>query len=66
MTHIGMITLYRSQFSFVVVLTIAISKSQRQFFNHVGVYLETHMLITGQLYVALSRRKHSNKMRVVT
>ncbi|KAK6021322.1 hypothetical protein OSTOST_13005 [Ostertagia ostertagi] len=59
-------TLYRRQFPVTGAFAMTINKSQGQSFNHVGVYLGTQVFTHGQLYVALSRGRHPDQIKVVT
>lgn len=58
--------LCRRQFPVNVAFAITINKSQGQTLDNVGVYLPTDPFTHGQLYVALSRVKNKNNIKVVT
>lgn len=56
--------LKRRQFPIIPAYAITINKSQGQTFDHVGIYLEEPVFTHGQLYVALSRGKDPEKIKV--
>jgi Helicase len=56
---------YRRQFHVIGAFAMAISKSQGQSFNQLGVYLQSQVFTHGQLYVALSRGKYPDKIKIV-
>ncbi|XP_027076803.1 uncharacterized protein [Coffea arabica] len=55
----------RTQFPVRLCFTMTINKSQEQTLDFVGLYLKEHVFSQGQLYVALSRAKTSNAIRVL-
>ena len=59
-------TLYRRQFPVIGAFAMTINKSQGQSFNQVGIYLESQVFTHGQLYVALSRGKYPDKIKILT
>ncbi|ELA45815.1 hypothetical protein VCUG_02698, partial [Vavraia culicis subsp. floridensis] len=56
--------LKRRQFPVLVSFAMTIHKSQGQSFDKVGVYLHSPVFVHGQLYVALSRMRYENGLRV--
>lgn len=56
--------LRRRQFLIIPAYFITINKSQGQTFEHVGIHLNTAVFSHGQLYVALSRSKNPNRIKV--
>ncbi|ETA55733.1 hypothetical protein VCUG_02851, partial [Vavraia culicis subsp. floridensis] len=56
--------LKRRQFPVLVSFAMTIHKSQGQSFDKVGVYLHSPVFVHGQLYVALSRVRYENGLRV--
>ena len=54
----------RRQFSILPAFAMTINKSQGQSFESVGVYLPEEIFAHGKLYVALTRCKFSNKLKV--
>ena len=47
-----------------MAFALTINKSQGQSFNHVGVYLEEPVFAHGQIYVALSRCRNQQNLKV--
>ncbi len=56
--------LRRRQFPIIPAYAITINKSQGQTFDHVGIDLQTPVFSHGQLYVALSRSRNHNQVKV--
>ncbi|XP_063781211.1 uncharacterized protein LOC134929546 [Pseudophryne corroboree] len=56
--------LRRRQFPVIPAYTITINKSQGQTFDHVGIHLPTSVFSHGQLYVALSRSRKKDQVKV--
>jgi hypothetical protein len=56
--------LKRRQFPIIPAFAITINKSQGQTFDYVGIDLRTPVFSHGQLYVALSRSRHSSNVKV--
>lgn len=56
--------LKRRQFPIIPAYTMTINKSQGQTFERVGIYLNDPVFSHGQLYVALSRSKHPQHIKV--
>lgn len=56
--------LKRRQFPVIPAYAITINKSQGQTFDYVGIDLQTPVFSHGQLYVALSRSRNSNQIKV--
>ena len=54
----------RIQFPIRPAFAITFNKSQGQTFDQVGVYLDKPVFSHGQLYVALSRCRNRNKIKV--
>ena len=54
----------RRQFPVRLAFVTTINKSQGQGFDRVGVWLDEPVFTHGQLYVALSRAKSPNNLRV--
>ncbi|ELA47542.1 hypothetical protein VCUG_00973, partial [Vavraia culicis subsp. floridensis] len=54
----------RRQFPVLLSFAMTIHKSQGQSFDKVGVYLHSPVFVHGQLYVALSRMRYENGLRV--
>uniref|UniRef100_A0A0L8G2V3 ATP-dependent DNA helicase n=1 Tax=Octopus bimaculoides TaxID=37653 RepID=A0A0L8G2V3_OCTBM len=54
----------RRQFPVVPAFAITINKSQGQSFNNVGIILPSPIFSHGQLYVALSRSRSSNNIKM--
>ena len=59
-------TMKRRQFPVKLAFSCTINKSQGQTFDQVGVDLSNPVFSHGQLYVAMSRSRHSNKIKVWT
>ncbi|KAI9087304.1 hypothetical protein K1719_030774 [Acacia pycnantha] len=55
----------RRQFPIIISFAMTINKSQCQSMSHVGLYLPSSVFSHGQLYVALSRVKIFNGLRVL-
>ncbi|GBM24999.1 hypothetical protein AVEN_50342-1 [Araneus ventricosus] len=58
--------LNRRQFPSIPAYTMTINKSQRQTFDHVGIYLDEPVFSHGQLYVALSMSRIPNHVEIYT
>ena len=58
--------LYRLQFPVIPAFAMTNNKSQGQFFNKVGIYLPSPLFAHGQLYVALSRIRNRNNVKIAT
>ncbi|GBN34926.1 hypothetical protein AVEN_54454-1 [Araneus ventricosus] len=58
--------LNRSQFPLIPAYTVTINKSQVQTFYHVGIHLDEPVFSHDQLYVALSRSKIPNRVKIYT
>ena len=56
--------LVRRQFPVVLAFALTINKSQGQSFEKVGVYLPTPVFQHGMMYVALSRCKNPNNLKI--
>ncbi|ELA46041.1 hypothetical protein VCUG_02459, partial [Vavraia culicis subsp. floridensis] len=56
--------LKRRQFLVLLSFPMTIHRSQGQLFDKVGVYLHSPVFVHGQLYVALSRVRYANGLRV--
>jgi ATP-dependent exoDNAse (exonuclease V) alpha subunit len=56
--------LKRRQFPVMPAYAITINKSQGQSFDYVGIKLQTAVFSHGQLYVALSRSRNSQQVKV--
>ena len=55
----------RYQFPVNVAFAITINKSQGQTMDKVGIYLKSDVFSHGQLYVALSRVKSSQSVKIL-
>ena len=62
--HLLFATIKRRQFPVIPAYCITINKSQGQSYRYVGINLETPVFSHGQLYVALSRSKVRNNIKV--
>ncbi|GBM21500.1 Cyclic nucleotide-gated olfactory channel [Araneus ventricosus] len=58
--------LNRRQFPLIPAYTMTINKSQGQTFDHVGIYLDEPVFSHGQLYVAPSRSRIPNHVKIYT
>ena len=58
------VTLQRLKFPIRLAFSMTINKSQGQSFDRVGIYLDRDVFSHGQLYVALSRAKRMQDIRV--
>ncbi|GBO38324.1 hypothetical protein AVEN_57799-1 [Araneus ventricosus] len=58
--------LNRCQFPLIPACTMTINKSQGQTFDHVGIYIDEPVFSHGQLYVALSRSRIPNHVKIYT
>ena len=56
--------LQRIQFPIRLAYSMTINKSQGQTFDHVGIFLEEPVFSHGQLYVAFSRSRTLNGVKV--
>ena len=54
----------RRQFPIIPAYAMTINKAQGQTFEHVGIFLAEPVFAHGQLYVALSRSKISNQVKI--
>src|SRR5699024_9959006 len=54
----------RRQFPVCLAFAMTIHKSQGQTFDRVGIYLENPVFTHGQLYVAMSRCRDPNKLKI--
>lgn len=57
-------TLKRRQFPVIPAFAITINKAQGQSFNNVGIFLNEPVFSHGQLYVALSRTKFKENLKI--
>ena len=55
----------RRQFPVIPAFAMTINKSQGQSFNKVGVYQPSSVFSHGQLYVALSRARFRNNLKIL-
>ncbi|GBO36969.1 hypothetical protein AVEN_41248-1 [Araneus ventricosus] len=60
------LVLKRRQFPLIPAYTMTIFKSQEQALGHVGIYLDEPAFSHGQLYVALSRSRNTNHVKIYT
>jgi ATP-dependent DNA helicase PIF1 len=58
-------TFTRLQFPVVLAYSMTINKSQGQTLDRVGIYLKTNVVAHGQLYVALSRARQKDNIRML-
>ncbi|GBL92124.1 hypothetical protein AVEN_91476-1 [Araneus ventricosus] len=58
--------LKRRQFPLIPAYAITINKSQGQTFDQVGIYFDETVFSRGQLYVALSRSRNPNHVKIYT
>ncbi|KAI9113891.1 hypothetical protein K1719_015142 [Acacia pycnantha] len=58
-------TLTRRQFPIIISFAMTINKSQGQSMTNVGIYLPSPFFSHGQLYVALSRVKSFNGLKLL-
>lgn len=56
----------RTQFPIKLSFAMTINKAQGQTLDNVGIYLRQQCFSHGQLYVALSRARHSSKVKVIS
>ncbi|KAI9084922.1 hypothetical protein K1719_033095 [Acacia pycnantha] len=56
----------RRQFPIIISFAMTINKSQGQSMSNVGIYLPSPVFSHGQLYVALSRVKNFNGLKILT
>src|SRR5699024_3075417 len=54
----------RTQFPLQLAFAMTINKSQGQSFDRVGIYLQSPVFSHGQLYVAFSRARKADEVRV--
>ena len=55
----------RRQFPVILAFAMTINKSQGQSFDHVGIYLPEPVFAHGQLYVALTRVRYHENLKVL-
>ncbi|GBM60847.1 hypothetical protein AVEN_179003-1 [Araneus ventricosus] len=58
--------LKRRHFPLIPAYAMTINKSQGQTFDHVGIYFDEPVFSDGQLYVALSRSRNPNHVKIYT
>ncbi|GBM49541.1 hypothetical protein AVEN_108777-1 [Araneus ventricosus] len=58
--------LNRRQFPLIPACVMTINKSQGQTFDHVGIYLDEPVFSHGQLYVAHSKSRIPNHVKIYT
>ena len=59
------INMIRRQFPVRLGCAITINKSQEQSYNNVGIYLSNPIFSHGQLYVALTRIRYHNNLKIL-
>lgn len=57
--------LVRRQFTIIILFAMTINKSQGQSLNYVGLYLSKEIFSHGQLYVAFSRVKIKEDLKIL-
>ncbi|MCM0158348.1 hypothetical protein [Candidatus Nardonella dryophthoridicola] len=58
-------TLKRRQFPIIPAFAMTINKAQGQSFSNVGVFLREPVFSHGQLYVALTRTRFQNNLKIL-